>query len=336
MGKARGAAPRGRAGWPGARARARRGPGGLGRRPSATCRRDPARPRGERAAGTRRAGWRGAGVAAAAGWGLARDRGPSAPSAQSAGRRLGRAPRAGAGPRGGAGGRAAPGRPQPPATRARPRPRRCAARAALRGLPQTWAPPPPTPPPTDRSPGRSFPSAGQPRAAPPGPRLRLGGRHLPPEAPGGRGRRALGGSRWSARGAEERAPLRLFPETPPGGVRPAGPGRLLTPAATLLPARPGHGPGRALPLRALRRPLLPRAARSTGGQDGDSWGPPDAPEGATHPTHSGLGWPGGRRKLFLDRVLGPRGGGGRGGEGWKVLSKDVRLRPPLSSPRDAP
>nr|XP_060146775.1 protein FAM246C-like [Globicephala melas] len=37
---------------------------------------------------------------------------------------------------------------------------------------------------------------------PTGPRLRLGGPHLPPEAPGGRGRRALGGFSWSALGAE--------------------------------------------------------------------------------------------------------------------------------------
>lgn len=37
-----------------------------------------------------------------------------------------------------------------------------------------------------------------------------------------RARRAPGGSCWSALGAGERAPPRLFPRTPPGGVGPAG------------------------------------------------------------------------------------------------------------------
>lgn len=236
-------------GWPGARAR--RGPGGLGRRPSATCRRDPARPRGERAARTRRAGRRGAGVAAPAGPGLARTAGRARQvrRALGGGSALRRAARGCGSPRR----RRAPPPPDGPSPSppAQSPPRRCAAPRPSPNLGAALRP----------QPGPELPERGAVPGRPPprpGPRLGRAGRHLPREAPGGRGRRALGGSFWSARGAEERAPLRLFPETPPGGVRPAGPGRLLTPAATLLPARPGQSPSRALPLRAPRRRLRPR------------------------------------------------------------------------------
>lgn len=76
------------------------------------------------------------------------------------------------------------------------------------------------------------------------------GQHLPSQARVGTGRRDLRGYSWSAQSAEERAPLRLFPRTPPGGVRPARPLRLLTPAATLLPS----------PSRAEPQPLAPTAS----------------------------------------------------------------------------
>lgn len=78
-----------------ARDATRQGQSGLGRPPSATSRRDRARPRSESAAKVpRRAGRRGAGwwlQQAGARW----DRGQSAPSAQCAGSGLGRTPRAG-------------------------------------------------------------------------------------------------------------------------------------------------------------------------------------------------------------------------------------------------
>lgn len=117
MRKARGAARRGRAGWPGARAR--RGRGGLGRPPSATCRRDPARPRGERAArepGGQEGTEPGSRLQQA---GARRDHGPSAPSAQGARRgsgvRRARVPLPEAPPGG-----TAPRRPKLAATRAIP------------------------------------------------------------------------------------------------------------------------------------------------------------------------------------------------------------------------
>lgn len=115
MGKARGAAPKGREGWPGARAQ--RGRGGLGRPPSATCRHDRVRLRGEQAAkGPGRAGRRGAE------WqlqhvGARRDRGQSAPSARGAGPGLRRALRSGVFPRSPAG----EGRPQTAPVHGHPR-----------------------------------------------------------------------------------------------------------------------------------------------------------------------------------------------------------------------
>lgn len=164
MGKARGAAPRGREGWP--RARARRDRGRLGRPPSATCRRDRARPRGERAGKRPRwAGRRGAG------WSLQQaralpDRDQSAPSALGAGPGLRRAPRADASCRSSAGARPPPDGPSPRPPAPSP-PLRCTAPAALLGLQKTWAPP------SNHSPSQSLASAGSPRAAPTEPGLRL-------------------------------------------------------------------------------------------------------------------------------------------------------------------
>lgn len=132
--------------------------------------------------------------------------------------------------------------PGPPPPAPSP-PLRCAAPAALHGLQKTWAPP------SNHSPSQGLVSAGSPRAAPHRTRVAASGPHLPSQAPVGRGKRALRGYSWSAQSAEERAPLRLFPRTPPGGVRPARPLRLLTPAATLLPSPP----------RAEPQPLAPTA-----------------------------------------------------------------------------
>lgn len=236
----------GRAGWPGARAR--RGRGGLGRPPSATCRRDRARPRGERATKDP-SGQEGAEPGSRPGAGRGSP-GPRPERAKCAGR--------GAGARACAPRRAPvptlprtawDGRPQ--TARARGHPHHPRAGSTPLQLPseafkKTWAPP------SDRSPSRSFPSAGQPRATPTRPRLGIRGWHLPPRGAGGSGRRALGGSRSSARGTEERAPLRLFPETPPGGVTPTRPSRLLAPRPPGSPAHREQNP--SLPLAPCARP----------------------------------------------------------------------------------
>nr|XP_025719691.1 basic proline-rich protein-like [Callorhinus ursinus] len=90
--------------------------------------------------------------------------------------------------------------PHPPAPSP---PRRCAAPAALRGLPQTWAPP------SDRSPGRSSPSAGPPHVphpAPPGPDSRgPDGTYLPRRRAGERGE--LSAAPAGVRGARRSARL---------------------------------------------------------------------------------------------------------------------------------
>lgn len=147
-------------------------------------------------------------------------------------------------------GKAAPRRPQSTATRAIPgsalRRFSCPARpsenlgAALQPQPKP-------------EPGERGAAPGCPYRAP----TPAGGLHLPSEAPGRRGRRAFSSSCWSALCAEERAPLRLFLGTPPGGVRLAWPLRLLNPVATQLPSPLREEPQ---PLSSTARPAVPAPA----------------------------------------------------------------------------
>lgn len=90
------------------------------------------------------------------------------------------------------------------------------------------------------------------------------------------------------RGARKSALLRLFPETPPGGVRPTRPSRgdsRAPRAAPHFPASRGHRLSKPpLAFRAGSSPVEPETGRGAGeGWDGRSWGQAD-----THPAHSGL------------------------------------------------
>lgn len=215
--------------------------GGLGRPPSATCRRDPARPRGERAARDP-GGQEGAEPGSRPRQvGARRDRGQSAPSAQRAGQGWG-VRRAGAS-RQSIPGKAAPDGPGPPP----PRP--------------SAAPLAPLPPPSQafNKLGRRPPTAAQARAsqarAGPGPptvpRLRLCVLHLPPEAPSTASSRRLP-LECAGRG-RARAPKAL-PQDSARWCQAGRPPRLLCPRPPCFPARPGHSPSRSPPPRSLRRP----------------------------------------------------------------------------------
>ncbi|XP_069400189.1 collagen alpha-1(III) chain-like [Ovis canadensis] len=137
-----------------------------------------------------------------------------------------------------------------------------AAPAALRGL-QTCAPP------GHHGPRLELPESRAAQRPPPLARIPALRTALTSR---GAGREREASSRrlpLECAGRGERAPLRLFPETPPGGVRPAGPSRRGTPAATLLPSPPRAEHGRSPPpLGAPPSPLQRSGARSSGGQDG--------------------------------------------------------------------
>lgn len=210
-------------------------------------------------------------------------------------------------------------RPRRPSSRppAPSPPRHCAALAALRGLQQTWAPP------SNRSRATAWRARGRPGPPPPDPDC---GRRsaLTSGGAGGRGRRArrLPLECAGRRGARA---LRLFPETPPGGVRPTRLGRLLTPAATPLPRPPRADPSPSLPLRALprrSRGAEPEAPQHSTGILGDT----DTQERASHlPT---LAWVGpGMEEPMWGR--GSRGGSaGRGRRRWRSLVQGPAMRSP--------
>lgn len=191
MGKARGAAQR-----PGgvARGAGAAGPGGRGGPRSTISRRDRARPRGQRAAeGPGRAGGRGAGggcrrlglAGTAARARQVLGRGAGAPACAARGCLPGAPP-----------GKTAPdgpalGRPRHPRPGTVPLWLPCEAFNKLGRRPPTGAGP---------RLGERGAAPGRPHRTP----TAAGARHLPPEALVGEGGE-LGGSRWSARGAEERA-----------------------------------------------------------------------------------------------------------------------------------
>lgn len=160
--------------------------------------------------------------------------------------------------------------------------------------------------PATTAPGSSSSRAGPPGGRLPWPGFPPCGPHLPPEAPGGRGRRASAAPAGGALGAGARA-FKTLPETLPGGVRPAGPSRRGTPAATLLPARPGRNTD-------ARRPQCPAEpapaewepeARGTGWAV--IWGHTDAQEEAViHPTHSTLALADGGISLWPDAGAGKK------------------------------
>lgn len=109
-----------------------------------------------------------------------------------------------------------------------------------------------------QKPGQGLASEGLPRAAPAGSRLRMAlGTYLQRRR---WERAASSAAPEGVRGAPRSArALRLFPETPPGGVRPTRLGRFLTSLATLLPRQP-----RAVP--ALCFHSAPCRARSLGAE----------------------------------------------------------------------
>lgn len=271
-------------------------------RPAGVTGRDP---RASELPGPRAGGKARSRVAAPADW-ASRGRGRSAPSARGAGPRLERARGAGAS-RASSPGTAAPRRPR--STGAPPSPPR---RSPLQLPSEAFK--------LARRPATTAPDSSSPRARPP-PRARIPAR-LTALTSRGAGREREASSRrlpLECAGRGERAPLRLFPETPPGGVRPAGPSRLGTPAATLLPSPPRAEPGRSLP---PRRPAEPAPAEWSPKLGGTGWvviwGHTDAQEEGIHPTHSSFGgwrnfslagcWGWGKKRQGSRSLVSGRGG----------------------------